>query len=268
MRFCPVFSVRALLARRGAQGLPGAGRPVVSKGVQTLRGIALLVAAVTVACSRSTSKTFVYLRGDGDEDLYLELRGGDMYYLGVRQQAVCGGKYELAGAQLRLEMSSGHSLEGSILGDSLVWNHVRSETGQSLPTVEGSDPWVRLQTGSAPGWPSRPPADTTCDARVFVPILTSILTKAYVAMMKSDLRNLVTAQEQYRASRARYANTLGDLTDYVASIGVAIEITTATATGWAATATHARARDSCSIFVGPVRPPGRATKEGEPACGR
>ncbi|MBI4503815.1 MAG: hypothetical protein HY700_21965 [Gemmatimonadetes bacterium] len=187
-----------------------------------------------------------------------------MFYLGVRQQAWCGDKYELAGAQLRLEMSSGRSLEGSILGDTLVWNHVRSQTGQSLSTLEGGDPWVRLQTDSAPGWPSTPPANTACDARgmpAFVPILTATKTKAYVAAMKSELRNLVAAQEQYRASRARYANTLGDLTFYP-SIGVAIEIATATATGWAATATRARARgNSCSIFVGSVRPAGRAPRK-------
>lgn len=68
-------------------------------------------------------------------------------------------------------------------------------------------------------------------------------TKApgYRAQMKSDLRNLVSAQESFREDRRRYAGSIADLgTRYASSTGIVVTIDSLIGTqGWAATARHA-----------------------------
>lgn len=91
--------------------------------------------------------------------------------------------------------------------------------------------------------------------------------KAYEAAMKSDLRNLVSAQEAFFSDSARYTTNLASL--FVKkSTGVAsVTVTQVTDSGWAATATHSQTTAVCAIYVG-LRPsdvdPGRA--QGTPWC--
>lgn len=62
--------------------------------------------------------------------------------------------------------------------------------------------------------------------------------QGYEASMKSDLRSLVTDQENYFGRNSTYAGNLTDLAPPTISPGVLITITNASQTGWAATATH------------------------------
>lgn len=91
------------------------------------------------------------------------------------------------------------------------------------------------------------------------------MQQAYLAAMRSDLRNLVTAEESYFADNVTYTSNLGPT--FTASSGVTVEIGYATGTGWRATARHARTGSTCSIFMGggQVAAPGEA-QEGIPFC--
>jgi ketosteroid isomerase-like protein len=89
---------------------------------------------------------------------------------------------------------------------------------------------------------------------------------AYVASMKSDLRNLVTAEEAFFADSVRYTAKVGrGGVEFIASGGNTSPIVRLTPDGWTATMGNVNTRTRCAIFVGstPVAP---ATKEGQPAC--
>lgn len=92
--------------------------------------------------------------------------------------------------------------------------------------------------------------------------------KAYVSSMKSDLRNLATAQESYWADNATYyAGTIPSSQIILnPSILVSITITGATAGGWAATTSHAGTTVVCALFTGTASPPAPATVDGKIAC--
>ncbi len=102
-------------------------------------------------------------------------------------------------------------------------------------------------------------------AAIAIPKFANTKEKAYVASMKSDLRNLITAEEAYFSdNNSSYATTTGTSglgTNYRASSGVTVTIGTVTATGWAATAGHNSTAKTCAISVG-----GTSTNEGEPIC--
>lgn len=89
--------------------------------------------------------------------------------------------------------------------------------------------------------------------------------EAYTAAMKSDLRNLVTAQESYFADQVTYTSDLISL-NFTASSGVTVRIGTASGTGWNATASHSGTSATCGIFVGSARSPITGANEGEPRC--
>ena len=89
---------------------------------------------------------------------------------------------------------------------------------------------------------------------------------ASLASVRSDLRNLVTAEEAYFADSVRYATSLRALR-FQPSPGVTIRLGGVTTEGWNATATHAQApRWTCGIFVGSVPPDAAVQKEGQPVC--
>ena len=100
-------------------------------------------------------------------------------------------------------------------------------------------------------------------AAIAIPKFANTKEKAYVASMKSDLRNLVTAQEAYFSdNNSSYAASTGAMgTNYKSSSGVTVTMGTVTNTGWGATAGHQSTAKTCAISVG-----GTATNEGEPVC--
>lgn len=102
-------------------------------------------------------------------------------------------------------------------------------------------------------------------AAIAIPKFANTKEKAYLASMKADLRNLVTAEEAYLAEFYTYTSTLG--TVYQTSAGVTVALQNVSASGWAATATHTGTGKACAIFYGTVgAPPAPATQEGEPSC--
>jgi prepilin-type N-terminal cleavage/methylation domain-containing protein len=101
-------------------------------------------------------------------------------------------------------------------------------------------------------------------AAIAIPKFANTKGKAYVATMKSDLRNLVHVQETYFAENnntAYAASTAALGTAWHSSSGVTITIGTVTATTWAATATHTSSSVTCTIALG-----GGASTEGTPVC--
>ena len=103
-------------------------------------------------------------------------------------------------------------------------------------------------------------------AAIAIPKFANTKEKAYIASMKSDLRNLVTAEEAFFADSVKYSTTIG-------VGGVALNVTTGnnnpvialTADGWTATISNVNTTKTCAIYIGStaVAP---ANKEGEPKC--
>src|ERR671919_1567525 len=101
-------------------------------------------------------------------------------------------------------------------------------------------------------------------AAIAIPKFANTKEKAYIASMKSDLRNLVTAQEAYFADSVKYTSDLG--TAYATTSGVtldAINYPTATNDGWTASVSHSTTDVTCAIYVGTTKL-APADKEGEP----
>jgi hypothetical protein len=84
--------------------------------------------------------------------------------------------------------------------------------------------------------------------------------------MKSDLRNLATAEEAYFYDNAAYATSLASLMSFTPSSGTVVTINQATVAGWSATASRPGLPKQCYLFVGSVAPVGAATVEGQVAC--
>lgn len=106
-------------------------------------------------------------------------------------------------------------------------------------------------------------------ASIAIPKFSATKEKAYVAKMKSDLRNLATAQEAYYYDNSTYYSGAvpGPGLAFDPSSGVLIVLSGVTATGWAGRATHLQAPGrSCALFVGTAPPVAPATTDGEVAC--
>ena len=102
-------------------------------------------------------------------------------------------------------------------------------------------------------------------AAIAIPKFANTKEKAYIASMKSDLRNLVSAQEAYFSDNVTYTTSQTALNDYTPSAGATVAIGSVTGTGWAATATHSGATGkTCKIAVGAAVASGQ--NEGEPTC--
>lgn len=103
-------------------------------------------------------------------------------------------------------------------------------------------------------------------AAIAVPKFQNTKGKAYVASMKSDLRNLSVAEEGYYYEHRVYTTVL-DSVAFSPSHGVTLTVVQADASGWSATSTHPNAYpQTCAIFFGSVTPVAPATVEGEVAC--
>jgi prepilin-type N-terminal cleavage/methylation domain-containing protein len=103
---------------------------------------------------------------------------------------------------------------------------------------------------------------------IVVPKFANGKERAMVAAMRSDLHNLMTAEEAYYTNGLQYYN--GPVPDpsfaYNVSENVTVTLVNVTASGWGATATHAGTTRTCAIFVGTGGPVAPATTEGMPTC--
>jgi prepilin-type N-terminal cleavage/methylation domain-containing protein len=103
-------------------------------------------------------------------------------------------------------------------------------------------------------------------AAIAIPKFGATKDKAYIAAMKSDLRNLVTAEESYFADNTTYSTSLAT-TVFSPSAGVTVTIGAASGTGWNATANHqALATTVCAIFGGSGPAVAPAVNQGEVKC--
>jgi prepilin-type N-terminal cleavage/methylation domain-containing protein len=116
-------------------------------------------------------------------------------------------------------------------------------------------------------------------AAIAIPKFANTKEKAYIASMKSDLRNLVTAEEAYFADSIKYQTTTscanpapaGSVSFCPTTGNTLGAITTGTGTqaGWTGSITNLNTSKSCAIYVGAVTPTAPATaasSEGAPTC--
>jgi len=106
-------------------------------------------------------------------------------------------------------------------------------------------------------------------AAIAIPKFANTKEKAFKANMKADLRNLATAQEAYLYDFSTYYNGAipAAALEFNPSSGVTLTLSSVTAAGWAAAATHTGIPGvTCALFVGPASPVAPATVEGQVAC--
>ncbi len=92
-------------------------------------------------------------------------------------------------------------------------------------------------------------------AAVAIPKFSNTKSKAYVASMKSDLKNLVSTQESYFADKNKYGDgsdtgVKGAPYSFTVSQGSEVGAIAGDATGWSAKVTNASAKQICSVFGG------------------
>jgi type IV pilus assembly protein PilA len=103
-------------------------------------------------------------------------------------------------------------------------------------------------------------------AAIAIPKFQNTKGKANLAAMKSDLRNLVTAEEGYFYDNAVYTSVLSSMT-FNTSPGVVLTVVSATSSGFSAQATHPASFPlTCAIFVGNASALPPATVEGLIGC--
>jgi prepilin-type N-terminal cleavage/methylation domain-containing protein len=103
-------------------------------------------------------------------------------------------------------------------------------------------------------------------AAIAIPKFANTKQKAYVAQMKSDLKNLATAEEAFFYDSTFYASSLAALNNFNSSTGVTLTIIQATPGGWSARAVHAQTPRQCVLFQGNATPVAPATIEGRITC--
>ena len=103
-------------------------------------------------------------------------------------------------------------------------------------------------------------------AAIAIPKFATTKDKAKLASIKTDLRNLMTAQEAYFYENYTYTTNLVQLNTTL-STGVTITWGTVGPSGWSAKITHPLAYPiECAIFMGSVAPMPPATVEGQLLC--
>ena len=113
-------------------------------------------------------------------------------------------------------------------------------------------------------------------AAIAIPKFAATKQKAYTASMKTDLRNLVTAEEAYFSDNTTYAGATANLsTSFHVSAGNSVTFIGSSSTGWSATATNSFVPTTasghiCGVWVGGAtsQPGGISADsiEGAPAC--
>jgi len=105
-------------------------------------------------------------------------------------------------------------------------------------------------------------------AAIAIPKFANTKQQAYLATLKSDLRNLVTAEEAYFADNTTYTTALST-TQFDASQGVTYNVNQASGTGWSGTATHVglvgATPSGCHIAIGTFASTA-SEDEGAPYC--
>jgi type II secretory pathway pseudopilin PulG len=106
-------------------------------------------------------------------------------------------------------------------------------------------------------------------AAIAIPKFANTKTKAYVTAMKSDLRNLVTAEEAFFSDSTYYttATNLVTRNGFKNTSGVGVPAVTPGAGYWSATVTHSQiSGGTCGIGVNTTNPIITTAGDGEPSC--
>jgi type IV pilus assembly protein PilA len=100
-------------------------------------------------------------------------------------------------------------------------------------------------------------------AAIAIPKFANTKEKAYITSMKSDLHNLLSAQEAYYTdNNSQYAQSTTDLgTNFHPSSGVTITLGTVSGSGWSATATSNMTIKTCQLSLS-----WSSTADGTPIC--
>ena len=103
---------------------------------------------------------------------------------------------------------------------------------------------------------------------IAIPKFASTKERAFLATMKSDLRNLVTAQEAYLGDNmVYYAGAIPNAAiPYRPSTGTTVTVVSVVGGGWSASATYTGTAKTCAIFYGNIATLAPATTNGEPKC--
>src|SRR2546429_9145644 len=108
-------------------------------------------------------------------------------------------------------------------------------------------------------------------AAIAIPKFANTKEKAYISSMKSDLRNMVTAEEAYFADSIKYTTSTSCVNPApagnaawcptVGNSAGTITVGTGTASGWSVSLTNINTAKSCAIYVGAVTPTAPATTD-------
>jgi len=103
-------------------------------------------------------------------------------------------------------------------------------------------------------------------AAIAIPKFQNTKGKANAAALKSDLRNLASAQEAYFYDNSAYATLVSQMS-FKTSPGVVLTVIDASASGWSARATHPSSYPlTCALFQGNITAATPATVEGLIGC--
>ncbi len=103
-------------------------------------------------------------------------------------------------------------------------------------------------------------------AAIAIPKFGNSKNKAYMTAMKSDLRNLLTAEESFFVDSAKYTSTLSQLVFQSSTAVQSPSITTGPGY-WTATVMHSQlAGMTCGIGVNTTNPVLSTASDGEPVC--
>ncbi|HEX4684382.1 MAG TPA: prepilin-type N-terminal cleavage/methylation domain-containing protein [Gemmatimonadaceae bacterium] len=103
-------------------------------------------------------------------------------------------------------------------------------------------------------------------AAIAVPKFQATKGKAYFAGMRSDLHNLVTAQESYYYDHAKYSTNLDSIL-FTPSHGDIVTVLEATPSGWSGTSANPESYPHfCALFMGTAAAVAPATDAGVMAC--
>ena len=105
-------------------------------------------------------------------------------------------------------------------------------------------------------------------AAIGVPKFASSRERAFLATMRSDLRNLETAQEAYLHDQGTYYSGVipNAALSFSPSAAVTVTLASVSTSGWQAIAQHSQTNKICAVFLGTAAALSPATSEGVIAC--
>jgi type IV pilus assembly protein PilA len=104
-------------------------------------------------------------------------------------------------------------------------------------------------------------------AAIAIPKFANTKEKAYYTAMKSDLRNLMTAEEAFFSDSSSYTTNLVSLNNFKTSTGVNAPTITVGSGYWSGTVSHTQITGkTCAIAVNTANPNSATAQDGEPVC--